>query len=46
MDSMPSFMKQLKKDTEEKCPVMRSDLLNKEDIIDNDKDGIRLEYEN
>ena len=34
MDSMPSFMKQLKKDTEEKCPVMRSDLLNKEDIIE------------
>tara|TARA_Y100000389_G_C17450894_1_gene514715 strand:- start:657 stop:1379 length:723 start_codon:yes stop_codon:yes gene_type:complete len=34
LDSMPSFMKQLKEDTEEKCPVMRTDLLNKEDIME------------
>ncbi len=32
-NSMPSFMKQLKKDTEEKCSLMRTDLLNKEDIM-------------
>ena len=34
MDSMPSLMEKLKKETEEKCPLMRTDLLNKRDIMD------------
>jgi len=34
MDNMPLFMKQLKKNTEEKCPLMRVDLLNKNDIME------------
>lgn len=34
MDDMPSFMKQLKQETQLKCPTMRTDLLSKDDIIE------------